>query len=151
MAFLAWFIARKTVFGKYIYAHGSNREGLRYSGVNTKRVYLFTFVLMGLFVGIGAIVLSSRLVGVRPVEGYRYLIFVLTAVLLSGVSLSGGVGSMFHVLVAVIVLGVIDNGMVLLSVEYKYQQMIRGCVFIIAVVYNNLMANRLAAIRIMKE
>jgi len=102
-------------------------------------------------VGIGGIVLSSRLVGVRPTEGNRYLLIVLTAVLLSGVSLTGGIGSIFHVLIAVIVLGVIDNSMVLLAIEYKYQQMIRGAIFILSVVYNNFMVKKLANIRIIKE
>jgi ribose/xylose/arabinose/galactoside ABC-type transport system permease subunit len=148
---LTWFIATQTAFGKYIYAHGSNKLGLRYSGVNAANIYLYTFIFMGGLVGIGGIVLSARLTGVRPTEGSRYLLIVLTTVLLSGVSLSGGTGSIFHVLVAALVLGVIDNSMVLLSVEYKYQQMIRGCVFILSIVYNNRMSNKVAAFRIIKE
>ena len=95
--------------------------------------------------------LRSRLGGVRPTEGNRYLIVVLTAVLLSGVSLNGGVGSLFHVLIATVVLGVIDNGMVLLAVEYKYQQMIKGCVFILAILYNNYTTKQLAMLRVSKR
>jgi ribose transport system permease protein len=148
---ITWFTARQTLFGKYVYAFGSNKEGLRFSGVNASNVYLWTFIIMGVLVAIGGIVISSRLVGVRPTEGNRYLIIVLTAVLLSGVSLNGGVGSIFHVLIAVAVLGVIDNSMVLLAVEYKYQQMIRGCIFILSVVYNNYTARKLAELRIIKE
>ena len=66
-------------------------------------------------------------------------------------SLSGGKGSILHVLAAVLVLGVIDNSMVLLAVQYKYQQLIRGCVFILSVLYANLMATRLATLKIDKE
>jgi ribose/xylose/arabinose/galactoside ABC-type transport system permease subunit len=106
---------------------------------------------MGLLIGLAGIILSSRLVGVRPTEGYRYLIVVLTAVLLSGVRLTGGTGSLFHVLVAVVLLGVVDNSMVLLAVEYKYQQMIRGCIFLGAVVYNNVVDNYLVSFRYLKE
>ena len=106
---------------------------------------------MGLLVAVAGIVLSSRLVGVRSTEGNRYLLVVLTAVLLSGVNLSGGVGSLFHVLVATVVLGVIDNSMVLLAVEYKYQQIIKGCVFIVAVLYNNYTAKKLASLRVVKK
>jgi ribose transport system permease protein len=151
LTLMCWFVTTQTAFGKYIYAHGSNKDGLRYSGVNASNVYIYTFVLMGVLVGIGGIVLSSRLVGVRPTEGYRYLIIVLTAVLLSGASLTGGVGSIFNVLIAVVVLGVVDNSMVLLAIEYKYQQMIRGCVFILSILYNNFMAKKLAGLRLMKE
>lgn len=145
------FLSTRTGLGKHIYAHGSNRQGLRLAGVNAGAVYMASFVLMGVLVAIAGIVLSSRLGGVRPTEGNRYLIVVLTAVLLSGVSLSGGIGSLFHVLVATVVLGVIDNSMVLLAVEYKYQQMIKGCIFILAVVYNNYTAGKLALLRVAKR
>jgi ribose transport system permease protein len=148
LAAMVWFLATQTVLGKYIYAYGSNKDGLRFAGVNANSVYLKAFVLMGLLVGVAGVVLSSRLGGVRPTDGNRYLIVVLTAVLLSGVSLNGGVGSLFHVLIATVVLGVIDNGMVLLAVEYKYQQMIKGCVFILAVLYNNYTSKQLAALRV---
>ena len=151
LAAATWFLAAQTALGKHIYAYGSNKDGLRFAGVDANAVYLKTFVLMGLIVGVAGIVLSSRLGGVRPTEGNRYLIVVLTAVLLSGVSLNGGVGSLFHVLIATVVLGVIDNGMVLLAVEYKYQQMIKGCVFILAVLYNNYTTKQLAALRVTKR
>ena len=151
LAALAWLFATQTATGKYVYAYGSNQQGLRFAGVQTDAVYLKAFVLMGVLVAIAGIVLSSRLGGVRPTEGNRYLLVVLTAVLLSGVSLSGGVGSLFHVLVATVVLGVIDNSMVLLAVEYKYQQIIKGCVFILAVLYNNYTAKHLALLRVAKR
>jgi ribose/xylose/arabinose/galactoside ABC-type transport system permease subunit len=151
VASAAWFLATRTALGKHVYAHGSNRNGLRFAGVDADAVYFRTFVLMGLFVAVAGIVLSSRLVGVRPTEGNRYLLVVLTAVLLSGVNLSGGVGSLVHVLVATVVLGVIDNSMVLLAVQYKYQQIVKGCVFILAVLYNNYTAQRLASLRLVKK
>ena len=145
------FIARYTLIGKHLYAHGSNAQGLRLSGVNADRVYLFAFVAMGLLVALAGILLSSRLVGVRPTEGQQYLIIVLTAVLLSGARLSGGVGSIFNVVVAVVVLAVLDNGMVLLGVGYKYQQMIRGTVFILSIIYGNHMIRQLSGMRIPRE
>jgi ribose/xylose/arabinose/galactoside ABC-type transport system permease subunit len=145
-----WFLMTQTALGKHLYALGSNQNGLRFAGVNADAVYGKSFMIMGLLTAIAGIVMASRLGGVRPTEGNRYLIVVLTAVLLSGVSLSGGVGSVFHVLVATVVLGVIDNSMVLLAVEYKYQQIIKGCVFILAVLYNNYTAKQLALLRVAK-
>jgi ribose/xylose/arabinose/galactoside ABC-type transport system permease subunit len=132
-----WFLSRKTLFGKYLYAHGSNKNALFCSGVKASSVYLKTFIIMGLIIGIGGVVMSSRMIGVRPTEGGRYLINVLTAVILGGVSLNGGIGSVLNVIVAVLVLGVIDNSMVLLGVAYKDQQIIRGSVFIVSIIYNN--------------
>lgn len=139
---ITWFISKKTLFGKYLYAHGSNKNALFCSGVKASSVYLKTFIIMGLIVGVGGVVMSSRMIGVRPTEGSRYLINVLTAVILGGVSLNGGVGSVFNVMVAVLVLGVIDNSMVLLGVAYKDQQVIRGCIFIISIIYNNYLIYR---------
>ena len=119
--------------------------------MNANRVYLAAFVLMGLLVAVAGILLSSRLVGVRPTEGQQYLIIVLTAVLLSGISLRGGVGSIFNVVVAVVFLAVMDNGMVLLGVEYKYQQMIRGMVFVLSIIYSNHMIRQVMDMRIPRE
>lgn len=136
---LSWFVLRQTLFGKYIYAHGSRRQALSYAGVNTSKIYLLAYTFMGVLIGIGGVLFSSREIGVRPTEGSSYLIPVLTAVILSGVSLSGGVGSVFNVMIAVLTIGVIDNAMVLLAVDYKNQLMIRGIVFILAVMYNTLM------------
>ncbi len=148
---MTWCTARYSLIGKHLYAHGSNARGLRLSGVNADRVYLAAFVLMGLLVAVAGILLSSRLVGVRPTEGQQYLIIVLTAVLLSGISLRGGVGSIFNVVVAVVFLAVMDNGMVLLGVEYKYQQMIRGMVFVLSIIYSNHMIRQVMDMRIPRE
>ena len=137
-----WFVLKKTSFGKYVYAHGSKKEALHSSGVDASRVYFFTFVFMGCLIGIAGLVLSSRLIGVRPTEGQRYLLNILTAVILSGVSLQGGIGSAFNVFIAAILLGVIDNAMVLLGVAYKNQQIIRGLVFILSIIYNNIMVKQ---------
>jgi ribose transport system permease protein len=133
------FVLKYTLFGKYVYAHGSQKSALYCSGVNSSNINMYSYIFMGVLVGIGSILVSSRLIGVLPMEGSRYFLVVLTAVILSGVSLSGGSGSLANVLIAVLVLGVLDNVMVLLAIEYRYQQMIRGCIFILAVAYNNLM------------
>lgn len=137
-----WFVSKRTLFGKYLYAHGSNKNALFCSGIKSSSIYLKTFIIMGLIVGIGGVVLSSRLIGVRPTEGSRYLINILTAVILGGVSLNGGIGSILNVIVAVLVLGVIDNSMVLLGAAYKDQQIVRGCVFITSIIYNNYLIYR---------
>ncbi len=131
------FVLRRTRFGRHLYAHGSNAGALTCAGVDARRVYARAFVFMGVLVGLAGLVLSARLVGVRPTEGGRYLLTVLTAVILGGVSLHGGTGSIFQVLIAVLVLGVIDNAMVLFAIPYKDQQVIRGVVFIASVLYNN--------------
>lgn len=137
-----YLILSRTVFGKYVYAHGSSREALFCSGVRASLLYWKVFMAMGFLIGIGGVILSSRLVGVRPTEGGRYLINVLTAVILGGVSLSGGIGNVLNVMVAVLTLGVIDNVMVLFGIAYKNQQMLRGAIFILSVIYNEYLLRR---------
>ena len=144
---LAWSLLRATRLGKYIFAHGSNPGALACAGVNASRVYMLAFSAMGLLIGMAGVVLSARLTGVRPTEGSRYLITVLTAVILGGVSLHGGIGSIPHVLIAVLVLGVMDNSMVLFAVPYKDQQVIRGTLFVVSVVYNNVVLHWRASLR----
>ncbi|MCL5073080.1 MAG: ABC transporter permease [Actinobacteria bacterium] len=136
---IVWFVLNKTLFGKFVYAHGSNKEALNCSGINPSRILFISFIFMGIIIGIVGILLSARLGGVLPIEGLRYLYIVLTAVILGGIGIRGGVGSLTNVLIAVFILGIIDNAMVLLSVAYKYQQMIRGLIFIFSVYYNNIM------------
>jgi len=139
---VVWFILRRTLFGKYVYAHGSRKQALSYAGVNAKNVYMFTYILMGAVIGVAGVLFSARMIGVRPTEGSKQLIPVLTAVILSGVSLTGGVGSVWNALIASLTLGVIDNAMVLMAVQYKNQLMIRGIIFILAIIYNNFMIAR---------
>ena len=71
---LVWFVMRRTVLGKYLYAHGSRREALFCAGVNASNVFLSCYVIMGVVIGIGGVLFSSRLIGVRPTEGSKYLI-----------------------------------------------------------------------------
>lgn len=141
--FLAiFYILRNTKLGKYIYAYGSNKEALYSSGVNVNNILLGAYVLMGITSGIGGVVFSSMLTGVRPIAGDGYLIVVLTAIMLGGVSLAGGHGSLFNVLIGVLLLGVISNGMVLLSVKYSNQQVIKGFIFILAIIYINFITKK---------
>ena len=137
--FIVWLVLNKTLYGKFVYALGSNKQALNCAGINPSRIWFLSFVFMGIIIGIAGVLVSARLGGVLPIEGLRYLYIVLTAVILGGIGIKGGVGSLTNVLIAVLILGIIDNAMVLLSIAYKYQQMSRGIIFVLSVYYNNIM------------
>ena len=129
-------ILNKTYIGRYFYAIGNNVEAARLSGVNTKRTIIFVYALCGFFTAIGAVLLLSRLNSAQSATGAGFEFSVLTACVLGGVSVMGGRGSLFGAFVGVLIVGVLDNGLVLLNVSEYVQLVIKGTILLIAVIYD---------------
>lgn len=127
-----------TPVGREIYSVGGNEEASRLSGINNKRIKIFTFVSAALLSAFGGIVLSSRLMAGSPEVGIGWELDVVAAVIIGGTSFSGGEGKLSGTLVGMLFIGILTNGMVLLNVTPYVQQMIRGLVILIAVVVNSL-------------
>jgi ribose transport system permease protein len=125
-----------TTFGRRIYATGSNPEASRLSGIHVEGLRFATFVLSGLLAGIGAILLSSRMNSGNAVIGAGYELESIAAVVIGGVSLRGGEGSLFGVLLGVIFLVSLANGLRLLGVSSYLTILVEGVVFVIAVWIN---------------
>jgi ribose transport system permease protein len=119
--------------GRHIYAIGSNEEAAIISGVNVKRTKLILFGLSGLMAGISGAILSSRLDSGQASTAEGLELDVLTAVVLGGVSISGGRGRLASVFVGVLIIGILANGLILLNVQYFYQLVIKGAVLLFAV------------------
>lgn len=130
------FILNKTYLGRYFYAIGNNREAARLSGVSTQRTTILVYVLCGLFTAIGAVVLLSRLNSAQSATGAGFEFSVITACVLGGVSVMGGRGSLFGAIVGVLIVGVLDNGLVLMNVSEYVQLVIKGTILLIAVIYD---------------
>jgi ribose transport system permease protein len=126
-------ILNKLSFGRYIYAIGSNEEAAVISGVNVNKVKTIVFVLCGLMAGIGGAILSSRLDSGQAATAQGLELDVLTAVVLGGVSISGGKGRLESVFVGVLIIGILANGMILLNIPHFYQLVIKGAVLLLAV------------------
>jgi len=120
-------------FGRYIYAIGSNEEAAVISGVAVNKVKTIVFVLCGLMAGIGGVILSSRLDSGQAATAQGLELDVLTAVVLGGVSISGGKGKLESVFVGVLIIGILANGMILLNIQHFYQLVIKGVVLLMAV------------------
>ncbi|SUX54068.1 Ribose transport system permease protein rbsC [Chromobacterium vaccinii] len=128
-----WFLLKKTVFGRHLYATGGNEEAARLSGVKVDKVKLWAYVISGSMSAMAGVVLTSRLSSAQPTAGSGYELDAIAAVVLGGTSLSGGRGWIFGTLIGALLIGVLNNGLNLLGVSSFYQQVFKGGVILLAV------------------
>lgn len=122
-----------TTFGRKTYLTGGNREAALYSGINVNAIKIKIFMISGLMAAISGILLSSRLYSAQTNAGLSYELDAIAAAVLGGTSLSGGVGTMVGTLIGALIIGVLNNGMNMLSVPYFYQLIVKGLVILVAV------------------
>ncbi len=128
-------LLRYSTLGRYIYATGGNIEAARFTGVKTDRVVIWAFVITGMLAALAGIVLSSRMHAARPNIGEGVELNVIAAVILGGTSLFGGRGSIIGTLLGALVVGTLNNGLILLGFSTHVQMLVRGLVIIAAVVF----------------
>lgn len=129
---LSWVLAR-TRFGRFVYATGGNKEASRLSGVPVNRVLTRLFVLSGVSGAVSGLVLAAMLRASAPTAASDSILTVIAAVILGGTSLYGGRGSIWGTLLAVLILGTLNNGLVLLNVSSFWQDVTQGVVLLLAV------------------
>jgi len=136
---LFWVVMRYTVFGRSMYAIGSNPVAARLTGIRSRRLIFLGFVLSGLAVALGGLILVSE-VGAAPsgTLGLGYELQVVTAVILGGASLAGGRGTILGTVLGLLIIGVLNNGLNLLSVDAFWQQVAQGALLIAAVSFDQL-------------
>jgi rhamnose transport system permease protein len=128
-----------TVFGRRVYAIGTNEAAARYSGVPVNRVKVLVFALSGLMMGVSALLLNSRLTVARYNNLPAAELAAITAVVLGGTDIFGGRGTIFGTVVALFLLGIVKKGMGLQNVPPEYQLTVNGGLLIVAVILTNLM------------
>jgi ribose transport system permease protein len=126
-------VTQRTPFGRYLYAIGGNERAAQLSGINISRVKLWVYGLGGLLAGIAGLIATSRLDSATPSAGAGYELDSIAAVVIGGTSLSGGRGSIWGTVLGCLIIGVLNNGMVLLEVSPFWQQVVKGVVIIAAV------------------
>lgn len=126
-------ILSRTYVGRYFYAVGSNSEAARLSGIPIAKTTLLAYALCGLTVGIAALVLMSRLFGGFPRAGDGLEMDVITAVVVGGVSFSGGKGKIFGVIEGVLLMGVLSNGLGVMGANTYTQLVFKGVVLVVVV------------------
>ena len=130
---LFFYVLHYTTFGRYVYAVGGNPQAARLSGLPVERIRIAVFVIAGLLAALSAFILASRLNSGQPNAGLGFELQVIAAVILGGISLTGGVGTLAGALTGILILTVLSNGLVLLNVSSFYHDIARGIVIILAV------------------
>jgi rhamnose transport system permease protein len=141
VALPCWFVLASTVFGRQIYAIGSNASVAKLSGIPTDRVRLAVFTFSGAMAGCAAVILAAHYDSVRADAAQGAVLSVLTVVLLGGVSIFGGSGSVGAVLLSLALIGLIQNGMRLADIPAEPQALVIGGLLIFSVVIPRLLAS----------
>ena len=131
---IGWFILRFTVFGRFIFAIGTNEEAVRLSGHAPRKYKIAAFAISGLTAGIAAMVYLLRLNVGSPIAGAGYELNAIAAVIIGGTSLSGGKGSIIGTLVGACILQVLSTGLQLFGIGDNFKPIVIGAVIILAVV-----------------
>lgn len=130
------FIARKTRFGRYVYAIGGNPEAARLVGIPVRRVLLQLFLLLSVLVTVAAVVAVSRLNAGTNSLGLNQELYVVAAAVIGGVALSGGSGTVLGTVLGALIIQFLDSGLLLLDVPIGWRMVIVGQVLIVAVVFD---------------
>jgi ribose transport system permease protein len=132
-ALIAAFILSKTVIGRYTFAIGSNEEAARLSGINTDAWKIAVYTMSGAFIGLGGVVMASRVASAQPSLGAGYEMDAIAAAVIGGASLSGGEGSILGTIIGAFIITVLTNGLRILSVPQEWQMVVTGLIVIGAV------------------
>lgn len=138
VAVLYFAVLKYTVFGKHIYAMGGGPRAARLAGIPVKRYISIGFLLSALSTVIAGLIIVSQLGASSPIAAQGLELQVVTAVILGGASLSGGRGSILGTMVAVFIIGVLNNGLNLLSVSSFWREIILGALLLSAVAFDQM-------------
>lgn len=131
---IAIILTGKTKFGRYIYAIGGNESAATLSGINVRKVKIAVYSIAGGLAAAGGLLVTARLDAAQPNAGLGYELDSIAAVVIGGTSLSGGKGSVMGTVLGAVIIGILNNGLVLLNVSPFWQQVVKGCVILMAVI-----------------
>ena len=133
---IGYFILEHTSFGRYVYGIGSNQEASRLSGVNVRKMMYSVYGICGTLAALAGIVYLSRVNSGQPKGGEGYEMDIITAVVLGGVSTTGGEGKITRVIAGLIIMGVLMTGMTMINIPDYYQRVVKGFVLLAAISYD---------------
>lgn len=130
------YITSNTTVGRAFYAVGGNEKATKLSGINTNRVYFMAYTNMGFLSALAAMVTIARLTSAQPTYGQNYEMDAIASCFIGGASAYGGIGTVPGVIIGAILMGVINMGMSLMSVDANWQKVVKGAVLLAAVVFD---------------
>jgi inositol transport system permease protein len=139
MALVTHVLYSQTKFGKYVYAIGGNEQAARVSGINVGKYKMLMYVYAGFLAGLAGLVVSARIGSGQPGLGQGYELDAIAAAVIGGASLSaGGIGTVAGTVVGALIIGVLNNILDLTNVSAYWQQIIKGCIIVGAVILDQL-------------
>jgi inositol transport system permease protein len=139
MAIVTHVLYSQTKFGKYIYAIGGNEQAARVSGINVSKYKMLMYVYAGLLSGLAGLVVSARIGSGQSGQGVGYELDAIAAAVIGGASLSaGGIGTVAGTMVGALIIGVLNNILDLTNVSAYWQQIVKGCIIVGAVIIDQL-------------
>lgn len=133
LAVVSAVLLNRTILGRYTYSIGSNEEATALSGINTRKWKVIIYTLAGLFIGMAGVLISARLGSAQPATGQGYELQAIAAVVIGGTSLTGGKGSIVGTVIGALIISVLNNGLQIMSIPQEWQNVILGCVILVAV------------------
>lgn len=129
-------VLTKTSFGRNVYIVGGNATAARLAGISTKKISYILFMIMGGLAALGGTILASRMTSGQPSAGINLEFDGITAAILGGIAMSGGVGSIFGTVLGVLILQGFNNGLILLNVQSFWQLVAKGSLLLIALSFD---------------
>jgi ribose/xylose/arabinose/galactoside ABC-type transport system permease subunit len=139
---VAFIVLKYTQYGRWIYALGGNQEAARLSGLNTVALTISVYAISGFCAGVGGFLLTSRLNSAEQVAGQNYELQAIAAVVIGGTSLFGGVGGVIGTLIGTLLIGVLNNGLVILNVSPYWQPIVVAIILVASVFFDQLAKKR---------
>ena len=139
---VAFIVLRYTQYGRWIYALGGNQEAARLSGLNTTALIISVYAIAGFCAGVGGFLLTSRLNSAEQVAGQNYELQAIAAVVIGGTSLFGGVGGVIGTLIGTLLIGVLNNGLVIMNVSPYWQPIVVAIILVASVFFDQLAKRR---------
>jgi putative multiple sugar transport system permease protein len=130
------FVTTRTTIGRRVYALGGNEKATKLSGINTERLTFYTFVNMGVLAALAGMIYAARLTSATPKAGSGLELDVIAACFIGGASAYGGVGTVVGAVIGAFIMGIMNNGMSILSIGIDWQQVIKGLVLLAAVFFD---------------
>lgn len=127
------FVTTRTTFGRRIYALGGNPKAAKLSGIDTERLTMLTFTIMGVLAALAGLIFAARLNVATPKAGLGFELDVIAACFIGGAATTGGVGKVVGAVIGAFIMGVMNNGMSIMGIGIDWQQVIKGSVLMLAV------------------
>ena len=128
-----YYILEHTCFGRHLYAIGGNKEAARLSGINPERDIYIVYIIGSVMAAVAGMILASRVNSATPTAGQGAEMDAIAAAVIGGASLKGGKGTILGALIGAVIIGVLNNGLVLLDIDVYWTQVVKGAIILIAV------------------